>query len=210
MAQVLKDEVKDKIKQSAVDMFTQKGYINASIKEIAANAGVSVGNVYRYYKNKSVLYKAVIQSVYDGVQEIMNAIELNKQYRFLLDGKGGNENIFYPMKQFIQLYRKEHKVFRMLLNGQRDQHYEETIIQFLEMLKGYFSRFWGVSNYPGGLSDIEVSALANAIIFAVIDILNHVDDNEANNIEVEEQLMAFAPNLIRGVFYAKSNMEGLT
>ena len=56
MAQVLKEEVQNRIVQAAVGVFARKGYAAATIGEIAAAAGISTGNVYRYYENKEALF----------------------------------------------------------------------------------------------------------------------------------------------------------
>lgn len=56
MAQVLKEEVQKRIVEAALVVFAQKGYAAATIGEIAAGAGISTGNVYRYYENKEALF----------------------------------------------------------------------------------------------------------------------------------------------------------
>ena len=198
MAQFLKDEVKEKIKASAVEVFTDKGFQQASIKEIAAHAHVSVGNVYRYYENKDALYGAVIEGVSKGVVDILNIVEANDHYKIVMTGTEISPQVYEPMLMFTRLYKKEQKVFEMLIKNGVDQHYEMTVSRIIGTLKDYFYRFWG-SEIPGeGMSRIEVSALTNAIVFSVIDLLNHFGDDAMN-----EELMAFVTRLIRGYFYAK-------
>lgn len=63
--QVLKDEVRSKIKASAIEVFKEAGYKGASMREIAALAGLSVGNLYRYYKNKDELFRDLVQPMID-------------------------------------------------------------------------------------------------------------------------------------------------
>ena len=50
--QVLKDEVRANILSAAKKLFYERGYNNASIRGIAKNSGITVGNVYRYFENK--------------------------------------------------------------------------------------------------------------------------------------------------------------
>lgn len=49
-------ESREKIITAAYQLFGDRGYYNTNTKEIAQNAGVSVGNFYNYYKDKSDLY----------------------------------------------------------------------------------------------------------------------------------------------------------
>jgi AcrR family transcriptional regulator len=60
LMQVLKDEVKERIDRAALELFAEKGYGNTTMAEIAGRAGISVGNIYLYYKKKESLFKAVI------------------------------------------------------------------------------------------------------------------------------------------------------
>lgn len=60
MAQVLKEEVQKRIVEAALAVFAKKGYGAATIGEIAAAAGISTGNVYRYYENKEALFEDAV------------------------------------------------------------------------------------------------------------------------------------------------------
>ncbi|HZV46441.1 MAG TPA: TetR/AcrR family transcriptional regulator [Thermodesulfovibrionales bacterium] len=53
-------ESKQKIMKAAMDVFSRKGYAKANIREIARTAGISVGGVYLYFKNKEELYRSLI------------------------------------------------------------------------------------------------------------------------------------------------------
>lgn len=67
--QYLKDNVRQKIYNAAVAEFKASGYQDASIRNIAKNAGISLGNIYRYYENKEALYLAIVQPLMESVRE---------------------------------------------------------------------------------------------------------------------------------------------
>lgn len=67
--QVLKDEVRKSIIDAAIKTFTNNGYQKASMRRIAEEAGMSVGNLYRYYANKETLMGAIVQPMIDVFQE---------------------------------------------------------------------------------------------------------------------------------------------
>lgn len=199
MAQFLKDEVKDKIKQSAVDVFTENGFQQASIKAIAQHAEVSVGNVYRYYASKEALYDAVIKSVDDGILEILMMVEDGASYKSMMNPQVELLVVNEPMVLFMRLYKRERKVFEMLLKNGQDHHYEETVVRIINVLKGYFQRFWGSTDTSVGLSEAEISGLTNGLVFGVCDMLNQMEEEES----MDEQLMSFVVHLIRGYFLSK-------
>jgi len=62
--QYLKDEIRNNIIAAAIKEFTLKGYQDASMRVIAAEAGVAIGNVYRYFKNKDELFNSIVGPVY--------------------------------------------------------------------------------------------------------------------------------------------------
>jgi len=53
-------ESKQKIMKAAMDVFSRKGYSKANIREISRTAGISVGGVYLYFRNKEELYRSLI------------------------------------------------------------------------------------------------------------------------------------------------------
>ena len=70
--QYLKKEIRDRILAAAVEEFKEQGYADASIRNIANNAEISLGNVYRYYTNKEALYLAVINPFLESVKQFVD------------------------------------------------------------------------------------------------------------------------------------------
>ena len=60
MAQVLKDEVEQRIRQAALQVFARRGFVASSMADIALRAAISQGNVYRYFRSKELLFEAVV------------------------------------------------------------------------------------------------------------------------------------------------------
>ncbi len=52
---------KEKILEAALKVFSEYGYKSSSIKAIANIAGISVGGVYLYFKNKEELYTTLVK-----------------------------------------------------------------------------------------------------------------------------------------------------
>ena len=63
MAQVLKEEVRNRILEAAEQVFYEKDYRGAKLTEIAKKADIPVALIYTYFKNKEVLFDAVVSSV---------------------------------------------------------------------------------------------------------------------------------------------------
>ena len=79
MPQVKKVAVDNRILQAAFSLFSEKGYQATSMPDIAARAGMTPGNIYRYYKSKFELFYAVLEpwlnEQIDGLENQISNIE---------------------------------------------------------------------------------------------------------------------------------------
>uniref|UniRef100_UPI0025B0A6A0 TetR/AcrR family transcriptional regulator n=1 Tax=Enterocloster clostridioformis TaxID=1531 RepID=UPI0025B0A6A0 len=73
MAQVLKDEIRDRILKAALQEFFDKGYKSAAMRNIALEAKIPTGLIYSYYKNKEELFYAVLRPVLYDWERVMAA-----------------------------------------------------------------------------------------------------------------------------------------
>ena len=67
-----------KILTAALDLFVEKGYYNVSIHEIQKQADVSIGSIYRHFKGKEGVAKALYLHVLNEVDELIDAVVLEK------------------------------------------------------------------------------------------------------------------------------------
>jgi|SRR5579871_2430661 len=49
------------IEKVALRLFIRQGYHGTSVRDVAREAGVSIGNIYNYYPTKEALYKSVVK-----------------------------------------------------------------------------------------------------------------------------------------------------
>lgn len=102
--QYLKKEIRDKILASAIDEFKEHGYSDASIRNIANNAEISLGNVYRYFTNKEALYFAVINPFMESIRQ-----SIEKDFAF--EGKSMKE-VSEVLVAFLMQYSDELIIIR--------------------------------------------------------------------------------------------------
>jgi AcrR family transcriptional regulator len=103
-------ESKKIIMKAAMDVFSRHGYAEANIRKVAEKAGVSVGSIYLYFKNKRELYRSLLvekrremaERTEAAVETAVNASQaLSNFLRLYLE---------YAMKhrEFIVLHVREH------------------------------------------------------------------------------------------------------
>ena len=72
MAQVLKEEIEKNIYRAAIDEFYIMDYQSATLRNIAQGAGIPVGLIYTYYKNKAALFDAVVGPTYLSLKKALS------------------------------------------------------------------------------------------------------------------------------------------
>jgi AcrR family transcriptional regulator len=69
--QYLKEEIKTGIINAALKEFEVKGFEKASMQNISSNAGVAIGNIYRYFKNKEELFNQIMDPVHNLITALV-------------------------------------------------------------------------------------------------------------------------------------------
>lgn len=99
--QYLKDNVKEKILAAATAEFVEHGFSNASVRNIALSAEVSLGNMYRYFSGKQELYIAVITPLINAFKESVRSAlhSFHRHVEAVVD-------IIFEQRQMFQLLQK--------------------------------------------------------------------------------------------------------
>jgi len=131
--QILKDEVKEKIHKAAVIEFKERGFHQSSMRNIAKRAGMTVGNLYRYFKNKENLFYTVVGPAFDKIVTIINE---SKRFNLKENNQYYNDNfIEYIINRILEIYKQYKFELLILLNGSKGTKYErgkEEIILLME------------------------------------------------------------------------------
>ncbi len=69
-----KEEKKIGIMEASLKLFSAKGFYNTTIPDIAKSLGMSVGNMYNYFKSKEALAMAIMQYTSDMLGEKIKEI----------------------------------------------------------------------------------------------------------------------------------------
>ena len=121
-----------KVLDSAVALFSEKGYKGASIREIIEHAGVTRPVLYYYFKNKEDLFCSLVESSFaelsEDFDEIMSvAISCRSRLKLLMS------------KTFARAEESPGMV-RLLLNAVFSSPGEEVRLDMTELVEQRFSR----------------------------------------------------------------------
>lgn len=68
--EAMRNATKEKIHTAALKLFTQKGFAATSVQDIADDAGISTGLMYRHYKSKEDLFSDLVSEAAYGLKEV--------------------------------------------------------------------------------------------------------------------------------------------
>jgi TetR/AcrR family transcriptional regulator len=131
---------------AAFDLFSQKGYHNVSMHEIALQAEFAIGTLYKFFQNKEDLYKALVLEQCDKFEDaIARAIgdgddEVEKLRNYIRT-KGER---FRGNLPFVRLYLAENRGASFNIKAGLDEEVRKRYYAFLEKLAAIFES--GIKN----------------------------------------------------------------
>ncbi|MCR4429678.1 MAG: TetR/AcrR family transcriptional regulator [Tepidanaerobacteraceae bacterium] len=171
--QTLKEEVRNNICRAAVDEFWKKGFCNASMRAIAKNAGITVGNLYRYFKDKEDLFNAVI---FETHARLIRYVKHNIGLMMNRPGK----SFFEHMADTILAIRKENlRELIILFEGSRGTRYENVKEEVINMVEKFVNDEYlpGIKGFTKGLDPFISHVIASGFIEGLIMINKRYDDS---------------------------------
>ncbi|HPF88038.1 MAG TPA: TetR/AcrR family transcriptional regulator [Candidatus Limiplasma sp.] len=189
MPQILKKEIKNKILQSALNSFLEKGYRNTSMQEIAQNAGIAAGNIYNYFKNKEEVFSTLIHPVLTRVKEIF-AIQSKDLPMLNTEDRMGIAQ--RRMEEFIQVYQSNRKVFVLLFEKSDSTKFETTKADVEDSFAAAIIHAKNdfTSNAATQEQQMLIKAFASAYVSGIISILTEKTD-EALKLNVLQEFLPF-------------------
>ncbi len=125
---------------AALELFSQKGYHNVSMQEIAQQAEFAIGTLYKFFKNKEDLYKSLINEQADKFHEALTeALENGKdEIEKLRNYIQAKRTVFMENVKVIRLYFAETKGASFNVKAGLDKELRERYEQFLYSLGAVF------------------------------------------------------------------------
>ena len=127
------DEKKLVIEESARELFIKQGFHATSMRDIARNAEVSLGNLYNYYETKEAIYQSIINryseivnqklgEIFEQIDEPLEPTSL----RHFGEMVGGlvNEHSDFWLLMYIDVLEFQNSHFRKMFEGLTDRFYK--------------------------------------------------------------------------------------
>ena len=180
--QYLKDEVRNNIAEEALKEFKILGYNGASIRSIAKNASTSVGNFYKYYNSKDVLYENLIGSVYHKLMDYINKFD-----KVVLDDKA--EYIFYElMEKIIEIFQENSIEIAILLNKSEGSKYEDCKSVFVDFITRIVTETMKYKLLKQG-KKLKDSMVIYLVSYSVVESISIIVKEKEDGLEVRNLML---------------------
>lgn len=165
----MKSERPQQLINAAFEIFVEKGVANTRIDDIAKKAGISKGLMYRYFRTKDELFKAVLCDAVSLNLERLKEIQIESDNKIAEIIKG-------PLLQSLKAMpnTKEYKVINMLLaeshrsNEMCDYYWENMVSQVLEVLSKLIKKGVSTGEFRSTSLDELPQVIVSPVIMAVI------------------------------------------
>ncbi|MCR4953173.1 MAG: TetR/AcrR family transcriptional regulator [Treponema sp.] len=171
-------EKKKKILEGAMTEFLEKGFMNASLRTIAANARLTTGAMYRHFKDKDALFCALVDEAIDfitksvmlaDVSHHMDLDNLVSKEHFEQEAKQTNELLNYIFENF--------DAFTLLLTksaGSTHEHFQEEICElYTKNCAQTFNWMYKNQISTKKIDKMTVHFIASTVINAFVEIITH-------------------------------------
>ena len=129
------------ILEVALDLFSSKGYHNVSMHEIARTAEFAVGTLYKFFKNKEDVYKALIFEIADQFHSAIDKVfhETKDEYSKIMEYMRVKGKVFMSNAKAIRLYFAETSGVKFNLKATLSRELQERYETFLNQLSEIFA-----------------------------------------------------------------------
>ena len=191
-------DTKDKILQTALAMFSRRGYDAVSVSDIAGELGITKGALYRHYKSKRDIFDHIIAHM--EAEDLRRAREFEMPENRLSDSEAGYDSVTlrqlgdFTRAQFIYWTQDEFAAaFRriLLLERYNDEGIERLYHMYLGSGPLEYVRDLISFALPG-----EDAALLAVEYYAPMYFLMELSDNKASLKLLEKHIENFERKML--------------
>ena len=196
MAQVLKEEIKNKIYQMAIEEFYNNDYKTATLRNIAKNSGIPVGLIYTYYKSKEALFNIIVNPIYLSVQELL----LSEPG--VSGSSQDHDTSFHFQKELpavLNMLKNNRRQFVILIDKSKGTSYENTKEEFIQFAKIHIqTQLQAKIHKSQKIDELFYHILANNFMEGVFEVARHYKNEEwaANIMQLYTQQYFYGVNFL--------------
>ena len=129
------NESKAKLIECAKKEFLEKGFAKASLRKITADAGLTTGAVYFFFRDKNGLFGAVVEEAIEGLKKLLTehyADDMEEDFSEYVHVTGDHDEL---AKKLVDLIYDNYDVMMILFDKAHGSEYENVIDSVIALLE---------------------------------------------------------------------------
>ena len=190
------EDRKQKIIECARALFSEKGYSATGLREIADRAGVSLGNIYNYFKNKEEIFSSIFNP-----EEIARTL-VDSFTLVAGDFPFNIEKVVLSIKRAVDDNRELYRLYYIDLIEFNGRNTDRMFDYFLTLGKTLFRSRLDDEVEKGRLKDLDYDFLSKQFLISMISFFSGIHFLPALKIENysdEEMSKIIADVVINGI-----------
>ena len=185
------NKTKRRIFNTAIRVFSEKGYDNASIEEITATAGVAKGSLYYHFSKKEDIFDLLLK---EGIGLLLNNIEIKTKNAIT-----ATEKIKAVILIQIKVIVKYEDLVNVILSqfwgaDQRNMKCKAAVFEYIKVIEEIINE--GIKN--GEFYDGDVEAIASGIFGVTCSsLIYRLKKNK--EVDVQKVYEGFVNTVVRGI-----------
>jgi AcrR family transcriptional regulator len=181
-------DARERLLETAIGMFAQKGYAGTSVREIAEQAGVSKPVLYYYFKSKEGLFLAILEMAEDLQKQLLAEV-LNSQGTVMDRLLMLYRRVYEEVEAHPSFYKMIHGLIFGPPQGAPDYDFTRYHRHMIDAIRKIYNTGLAV----GEVKKIDADDVAY-LVLSLIDFCLHVDQVQPQTSDPQraERLMRLA------------------
>jgi len=186
-------ERRQRLLECAIDLFSEKGYFNTSVREIIVKSGFGTGTFYNYFCDKEDILKTLLEEFADQIISGHSTYYTTEKdlYKRFVETKRVTMEIFAQNEKLSEIYSRV---------AGTSEAIDNCLKQFEDKLIEFYTRNIEYGINKGAFTNVSVPPIANAIL-AVEKFLLYkwVVLKDITKEEMVEMVISFHETLAKGL-----------
>ncbi len=179
------DDKKREIAESAMQVFSEKGYYNTNFANIASKCNMGRTTIYQYFKNKDEIFFYSIEQVIHTLEKDLHEIINNPSLSAI-------DKIKLIIGKIVTQYENHSKIILLielwLISKYAKNAFSEKLSEHALKLKNIFLHLLGEASTSNEIKPVNVEYMAQTLYSLVQSFILHLTINKNSSIDSEEHL----------------------
>ena len=163
------------ILNSAKAEFLQKGFKDASLRNIAKQAGVTTGAIYGYFKDKDDIFVSIVKDVLDGFYKLIEEVE--KEDRRIMGEKTEFADRLFSTKtshiKYLEYLYDNYDICKLVIMCSNGSSIENFMDQFMEKSLEELNEFIHSVKKTSNADEFTIHILIEFYIKSITEFIKH-------------------------------------